>query len=889
MEKTDKKEKQQEQETAEKKSRQEEKVPQNGIGSDSTMPETPKKDSVRRFTGLPLTVQLVSIVLIFIGLLNMVVSSWKSSPSAPNTSFYASGEWACAFRDESASVLEDSLQVEAMQWYDKIPAKAALCPAVINMPWNYVVEYFADMSQNPDDKEAAVIAQRYLSAWGEERGAWRGEEEARSRTFPLFRKADLEAWQKNPIRYRTVRITRQWVPEQDAYRYFFPEQQEEDVETTRSKNEYWRPVNRENHPQALEEIFLPVVQEIPTPVDGTDIWAFLMETGNDPEEIFQALATFKEEGKLQQAMRAFAPEKSNLAFRISYARSGNEYTNAADARFRDADFSAPLEGQFTLSDRPYVSMLDVGDGKWSREFRHAFAQSPLYLDAPLSGGSLTMRLDLRLNEKDRISVAKLDYEEAQPNFWRATALFGIGAVLWIVSLVLFLMHTPVRRGFWTRMEAKVPVEVYLVASALFCVGTIFYFLSLWDFFGFSSEVWESASAPMTLWDWRGTVLSFLMILPELIGLYLLSALVRKWKAKRFYQGSVLQHLFETIGNLFSGGKSRPKRTWSLVLVLCGFFFLQFLCLLELSRRWLFFFLLDAGFLYFALRDQEEKESLFRRARKIAQGERAPVTEPDDSGLPRYLPQNRKLAEELAQIELSVDRAVCASVKNERMQTDLITNVSHDLRTPLTSIISYINLLQRETIENEKAREYIAVLDQKAQRLRQLMDDLIEASRASSGALDVRADVIDLNELLLQVIGEYEDKWQDRQLELRVAIPPRHILIRADGRHLYRVLDNVLNNAQKYAMPGTRVYLDVEENAEKGVVTVRNTSEEALHIDAQRLLERFKRGDEARTKVGSGLGLSIAESLTRLMHGTLDIAIDGDLFKVTLSFPLEKTV
>lgn len=250
--------------------------------------------------------------------------------------------------------------------------------------------------------------------------------------------------------------------------------------------------------------------------------------------------------------------------------------------------------------------------------------------------------------------------------------------------------------------------------------------------------------------------------------------------------------------------------------------------------------------------------------------------------------NLVLAREVNHIGDGIREAVAISMKDERLKADLITNVSHDIKTPLTSIINYVDLLKRENIEDEKVKEYIAVLDAKSQRLKQLTDDLVEASKISSGNIILHFERIDLIELLHQSIGEFSEKFEGRGLIPVLRTENGSACIEADSRRIFRVIENLFSNVIKYALPGTRVYIDVEDkNSESGTlvqVAVKNISENPVSVSGDELTERFIRGDESRTTEGSGLGLSIAKNLTVAMNGQLNVKVDGDLFKVILQFP-----
>lgn len=242
-------------------------------------------------------------------------------------------------------------------------------------------------------------------------------------------------------------------------------------------------------------------------------------------------------------------------------------------------------------------------------------------------------------------------------------------------------------------------------------------------------------------------------------------------------------------------------------------------------------------------------------------------------------------ENLNSIAQGMQKAVQQQLKSERFRTDLITNVSHDIKTPLTSIVNYVDLLKKEDVQPEKAKEYIAVLDRQSARLKKLTEDLVEASKASSGTLPVHLEAVDVNVLLSQVSGEYQSRFELCKLEPIVKLSSEDPQILADGKLLWRVFDNLLSNICKYAMPGTRVYFTSEVQDGRVSISFKNISNYPLDITADELLERFVRGDSSRSTEGSGLGLSIAQSLTGLQKGTFDLVVDGDLFKANLSFPL----
>lgn len=241
-------------------------------------------------------------------------------------------------------------------------------------------------------------------------------------------------------------------------------------------------------------------------------------------------------------------------------------------------------------------------------------------------------------------------------------------------------------------------------------------------------------------------------------------------------------------------------------------------------------------------------------------------------------------ETLNGIRESMQTAINEQMKSERFKTELITNVSHDIKTPLTSIINYVDLLEKEEIESESAKEYIAVLERQSARLKKLIEDLVEASKASTGNLTVHLESLDLNLLISQTIAEFEDKLAASELEVITDLTDQPAMVRADGRHMWRVLENLMSNVCKYALERTRLYISTEMVGGKVRVIMKNTSKFALNISGEELMERFARGDASRHTEGSGLGLSIAGSLVELQQGSFSIAIDGDLFKATVELP-----
>lgn len=342
-------------------------------------------------------------------------------------------------------------------------------------------------------------------------------------------------------------------------------------------------------------------------------------------------------------------------------------------------------------------------------------------------------------------------------------------------------------------------------------------------------------------------------------------------------------LFEKLGQLF--GVAKEKNIWLGICIPYIVFLLYNAIIISviyaISRSlfagFVFGFFADMAVLAILIWRAKEIEQIFRGIDKIAEGQIDYKLE-----VSRFHFDNVKRAEQVNRIGDGIQMAVERSMKDERMKADLITNVSHDIKTPLTSIINYVDLLGRADIQDETIRGYINVLAEKSERLKQLTIDLVEASKISSGNIAVNLEQINITDLCKQALGEYTDKLTARNLTVVTSFPNEAVTVSADPRHMWRIVDNLLGNICKYALPGTRVYLDVIDG-EKKTVVFKNISECELNFAAEELTERFIRGDLSRTTEGSGLGLSIAKNLTTLQGGEFQIDLDGDLFKVTIAF------
>ncbi|WP_027363940.1 sensor histidine kinase [Desulfotruncus alcoholivorax] len=377
------------------------------------------------------------------------------------------------------------------------------------------------------------------------------------------------------------------------------------------------------------------------------------------------------------------------------------------------------------------------------------------------------------------------------------------------------------------------------------------------------------------------VLALVFGIDVLIGLSYILSMIRQIKSKQVIKNTLIYIIFDLCFN------GRAFKAWTLLLLL-GYGALNGI-LFAMVRSGHFLLSLFAVFLlvafniaaiYFSAKSLLSLSQIMKAVKEISTGNIDYVLDKSEISV-----AFSGFAENIQSIQGGLKKAVAEAIKGERMKTDLIANVSHDLKTPLTSIINYVDLLKKEDLNSEKAKEYLSILEEKSARLKQLIEDLIEASKASSGNLAIEAEKVDLHELVMQACGEYEEKINKAELDVHINTADKNILISADGKHMWRIIENLLSNVVKYSLPHTRVYINIAKNDLYGLLIIKNIAASPLDIPPEQLTERFVRGDASRTTEGSGLGLSIAQSLTNIQGGRFKIEIDGDLFKVIIEIPL----
>ena len=365
-----------------------------------------------------------------------------------------------------------------------------------------------------------------------------------------------------------------------------------------------------------------------------------------------------------------------------------------------------------------------------------------------------------------------------------------------------------------------------------------------------------------------------------------STTIRRLKAKQFIRSfltyKVCRWIVVTTKKLFRKVTDKQNTNRKITIIYWGFVGISVILACTIWSGIGFLILIAFwGWVYYKLLQYNKKIQKINEAlRNIYEGN--PNVKLNEEELEGTL---KIMAKYINDIAGGFTNAIEQSLKSERLKTELITNVSHDIKTPLTSIINYVDLLKKQEINNAQIEQYIAVLDKKSQRLKKLIEDLVEASKVSSGNVKLNIETINLKELLNQTIGEFEDKLEKKNLKIEMDLPNENVLIKADNRYLYRVIENVFSNVSKYALEGSRVYIKLYKNSNDVNLEIKNISKDKLNISAEELMQRFVRGDKSRYTEGSGLGLSIAESLTELQGGKFKIYIDGDLFKVEIKWKI----
>lgn len=581
--------------------------------------------------------------------------------------------------------------------------------------------------------------------------------------------------------------------------------------------------------------------------------------------------TSEENRRYLQYTNEFKSGESNFCY---WYRIGEAwYTNQPDTKEgQEFDVEAVLMEAKTMGNYLIYDLVDKEFGTDINGMADYFFGGGNQMLWPADDMTLIIGIDTELSAEDDIYEASREYEQLHP--WIKVCIFcGLVSLMgWIISLVYLTLATGRRTGeekIHLNPIDKIKTEI-LVAAFIFMMAELVILIT---------KVNSEEGAVYGIIVASGTVS---LVIDGLFLIFYLS-MVRRMKAEMLWETSVACWLESGIRKVFA----RQKTTVRVLLLFAGHMAVCFILAVgafyyRSMTALVLLLLFSAGECYMILRKAVEQYQIRQGVEKIRDGALSGKID-----IEQLHGEEKSLAEAINNIGEGLLHAVDDSTKNERMKADLITNVSHDIKTPLTSIINYVNLMKLEKIDNERVQGYIQILDEKSQRLRQLTADLVEASKISSGNVKLDMQVIDLVELVYQTSGEFNEKFEQKELTIVTKLPKTAVLIRADGRQLYRVIENLYNNVAKYALEKTRVYVDIAYVEEKVVFSIKNVSEHSLareNSNAGDLTERFIRGDSSRTTEGSGLGLSIAKSLTVLMGGVFDIKVDGDLFKASITFP-----
>ncbi len=479
-----------------------------------------------------------------------------------------------------------------------------------------------------------------------------------------------------------------------------------------------------------------------------------------------------------------------------------------------------------------------------------------------------VRLNYRIPVNDGPLKESYDFYNAAFALRYWIVIIGILMAVIFIADFIFLMcaagHRPGTDEIVPNWQDKVPLDIYVAAVTVLVV------LDILVMAFFVDQIYYRAYLGNAI-----TILGFGLSLVILIVLCLASlmTLATRLKMGKFWQNTIIYMFFDKILGGFAGflGNFGLVGKWMIIAAvllfgnLVGIFAFPVLIIIDIiALRWLYKFIINMK----TVKDGAERMAGGNLEEKI-----------DTANLKGDLKDH---ADNLNSIGVGMSLAVEQRMKSERFKTELITNVSHDIKTPLTSIINYVDLIRKEEPEG-KIDEYSEVLEKQANRLKKLLEDLLEASKASTGNLPVSFEKMDVCEIINQAVGEYSEKLEEKELEAVVAIPDVPTYIMADGRKLWRIFDNLLNNIYKYAQPKTRAYIEAAVKGEKVVISFKNISKDRLNIASDELMERFVRGDSSRNTEGSGLGLNIAKSFAELQKGKFEISVDGDLFKVEVTF------
>ena len=637
------------------------------------------------------------------------------------------------------------------------------------------------------------------------------------------------------------------------------------------------------------------LQEECAPIGGENILEVVNEQPEWNGRLDEAMSSVSEtvqrlssnEEQCKNVMSEWEEGNSNAVYLVVDQKTGKRYSNRTE--YRQEDWKKSIESMKKLGKYVVVTPKLVGFESnmeaSARQWR-GLVQENIWLDDYVCA----FAVDTEYPVQDTFYQESKVYVQYAP-FVRSVLVTGvISAILTLAGLVWLTIisgRSNREEGVVLMAFDKIKTELFVILSGglLVLAGCAGIAAVDWVFSSYYG-VWDEYSSTYRTIGFRGAAvdiagLALIGVVAALIcstGLIFWLGMTRRCKAHTIWSNSVLKWLVGFADAVLQ----YMSIIWKAALAFAGFMLIHWIAVMTYYDSGIGVVLMlaaDVAAFVCLVRNVIGKNRIKKGVQAIAGGQveyQIPL-----NGLKG---EQLEVAECINKIGDGLERALEESMKNERLKTDLITNVSHDIKTPLTSIINYVELLKREQFDDPKIQNYIKVLEEKAYRLKTLTEDVVEASKVSSG--NVKLDMMNLNlvELINQTSAEFEEKFRARNLNLIVNMPDEPVTIYADGRRMWRVLANIFNNAAKYAMEGSRIYADLFRTEKEVQFTLKNVSEQPLNISAEELTERFVRGDVSRSTEGSGLGLSIAQNLTRLQGGSFELYLDGDLFKVVITFP-----
>lgn len=627
-----------------------------------------------------------------------------------------------------------------------------------------------------------------------------------------------------------------------------------------------------------------------------DNWVDYLRLQNNLVVTIESLA--QHYSKYQVCNSAYEAGKSNVKYAVRMMTDDGirTYANVPDLGDASDEEMTELFSEY----RRYLiyypdSLVFMGNTVMSEEeiYKYISAYDYAYPDTT----HIWLGIDTDYTARDAFYNANAVYERIVSNMGRYIALFIILLILWL-GMGIYLSVTA---GVTVQEDGEkvcrlrrfdhIWTEALILLTVLFVLGGRFGFQQITDIAentAVTTEQTEESGLEFSRLYQYGVFAAYGIYLSVAAGIVWYS-FVRRTRVRSLWRDSLLRHIGRGSGKVLRFIVGHRNSVISILLPYNLFLFINLVAVVGVFWLWkqgvpsailVICTVAFDGFVGVMLfRRGAEQNEIVDGINRIRNGE---VDYQLDTAALHGA--NKELADAVNNIGEGIGKAVKTSMRDEQLKADLITNVSHDIKTPLTSIINYVDLLKRLEIREEPAKGYIDILDSKAQRLKQLTDDLVEASKISSGNIELDREKVNLTELLNQGIGEFSDKLEESGLQVVFEESGGPAYILADSRRMWRVVENLLNNICKYALEGTRVYFDVEVSNGRVRALVKNISRQQMNIKPEELTERFIRGDLARSTEGSGLGLSIAQSLTRLQGGEFSIYLDGDLFKTTLSFP-----